>query len=195
MQDQLKLNLINSENNLRIASEESDRYSVRSELNGRVYKMMKEDGELVRRGEVIAVVGGATFNLRLSIDEIDIGRVTKGQPVMVQIDAFPGRTFTAHVEKIFPLVNERDQTVRVDADFSEPFDNGISGLAAEANIIIHEKEKAIVIPKSCLLHGDTIVLKDGTKTKKVKVVRGIETLDEVEVLEGLTPESMIARKP
>jgi HlyD family secretion protein len=192
LSDQLSLDLKNSYNNFKIAAEESGRYTVRSEMNGRVYKTLKEPGELVRRSEALAIVGsGNQFYLQLSVDELDVKRIKMAQSVIAKIDAYGDKTFEAEVIKVYPIVDARDQSVRVDAEFSSPFPEGFSGLAVEANIIIREKEKAMVIPKSFLLSGDSVILKlDGKKTKK-KIVRGIETLDEVEIVEGVSMESRL----
>ena len=73
----------------------------------------------------------------------------------------------------------------MDADFTEPLPGGFSGLALEANIVIRQKEKALVIPKAALLPGDSLTIKTAEGIRKIKVVRGIETMDEVEIAEGL----------
>jgi len=192
LRDQLALDLKNGEDNLKIAAEESNRYTVRSDLDGQVYKTLKELGELVKRSEALAVVGsGQEFYLQLSIDELDVNRVKAGQAVLANIDAFGDQTFAATVSKVYPMVDVHDQSVRVDAVFSAPFRDGLSGLAVEANIIIREKDKALVIPKSFLLAGDSVLARQDGRKKKIKVVPGIQTLDEVEILEGLTPDSRL----
>src|SRR4029077_6617699 len=114
--------------------------------------------------------------------EMDIRKVKEGQEVWVKIDAFADQTFHATVTKVHPLVDSRQQSVRVDADFKEPLVRGFSGLAVEANIVIQKKEKALVIPKSVLLTGDSVLIETKDGKKKVKIKKGIETLDEVEVL-------------
>jgi multidrug resistance efflux pump len=195
VKSQLFLELKNAENQWKIASEESGRYSVRSEIKGRVYKTLKEKGELVRRNEAVAVIGsGDSFYLRLSVDEMDIRKVKEGQAVFVKIDAFADQVFEASVSKVHPLVDSREQSLRVDADFTKPLTGGFSGLAVEANIVIQKKERALVIPKSLLLTGDSVFIRTNEGNRKVKIKKGIETLDEVEVLEGLTAENVLLVK-
>ena len=195
VKNQLFLELKNAENQWKIASEESGRYSVRSEINGRVYKTLKEKGELVRRNEAVAVIGsGDSFYLKLSVDEMDIRKVKEGQEVFVKIDAFADQVFQATVSKVHPLVDSREQSLRVDADFTKPLVDGFSGLAVEANIVIQKKERALVIPKSLLLSGDSVFIQTKDGNRKVKIKKGIETLDEVEVLEGLSIENVLLVK-
>ncbi len=176
----------NAKSQLQIASNESGRYTIRSQVDGKVFKTMKEKGELVRRNETVAVIGkDSAFYLELSVDELDVQRIKVDQEVVVKIDAYPDKTFYARVTKIYPLINKQQQSIRVDADLTGPLPGVFSGLALEANIIIQKKEKALVIPKSALLPGDSLNIKTGDGFRKIKVVKGIETMDEVEIVQGL----------
>jgi HlyD family secretion protein len=184
--NQLELELQNAKNQLAIASDESGRYTVRSEVDGVVFMTAKEKGELVRRSELIAVVGKQNaFYLELNVDELDVQRVKEGQDVLARIDAYPDKVFNAVISKVYPMVDRRQQSVTVEAELKEQLPGGFSGLALEANIVIRKKNQALVIPKSKLLPGDSVLIQSDEGAKKVKVVTGIETLDEVEIMEGL----------
>ncbi|MBS1506280.1 MAG: efflux RND transporter periplasmic adaptor subunit [Bacteroidetes bacterium] len=195
LRDQLSLDLKNSTNNLKIATEESGRYSVGSEIDGRVYKTLKEPGELVRRTEAMAIVGsGNQFYLQLNVDELDIKKIKVGQKVLAKIDALGEKPYEATVVKVYPIVDARDQSVRVDAEFDHGLPEAFSGLAVEGNILVRQKENALVIPKSYLQPGDSVIVKMNGERKKIKVQRGIETLDEVEIVDGLSAESQLMLK-
>ena len=184
--NQLFLDLQNTKNQFQIASNESGRYTIRSEVDGIVFKTIKEKGELIRRNEMVAIIGKKdAFYLQLHVDELDIERIKVGQKVLAKIDAYPNKIFKAQVNKIYPLVNQQQQSFRVDATLVQNLPGQFSGLAVEANIIIHQKEKALVIPKSTLLPGDSVLINTEDGNKKIKIVKGIETMEEVEVVEGL----------
>ncbi len=184
--NQLYIELQNTKSQLQIAGDETGRYIIKSNVDGRVFKTMKEKGELVRRTEAVAVIGKENlFYLQLSVDELDVQRLKVGQDVLVKIDAYPGEVFNARVSKIYPMINKQLQSIRVDADLAEELPGGFSGLALEANIIIQRKANAVVIPKTALLPGDSVHIKTDDGVKKIKVTTGIETLDEVEIAAGL----------
>jgi HlyD family secretion protein len=187
MRNQLYLELQNARHQLQIASDESGRYVVRSDIDGKVFRTMKERGELVRRYEAVAIIGNDnSFYLQLQVDELDINRVKAGQEIVVKIDAYPGKLFRSTVDKVYPMINQQQQSVRVDATLQDPLPGVFSGLAVEANIIIRQKEKALVVPKSALLNGDSLRIRTGSEETFVKVRRGLETFDEVEIVEGLS---------
>lgn len=186
IKNDLFLALQSAESQWKVAQEESDHYELRSEVDGMVFKIMKERGELVRRSEPVAIVGKRdNFYLKLTVDELDVQRLKIGQEVVVKIDAYPQKVFRGKVNKVYPLIDTRQQSLRVDAALEEKLPAGFSGLAVEANIIIRKKDKAIVVPKSVLLPGDSVWVKTAQGERKVKVIRGIETLDEVEIVKGL----------
>jgi HlyD family secretion protein len=131
------------------------------------------------------------FYLQLSIDELDIQRIQKDQRVVVKIDAFPDKIFEASITKVYPMVNLQQQSLRADATLRDSLPGAFSGLAVEANIIIREKENALVIPKTALFPGDSVYIKTDAGKQKVKVKTGIETLDEIEIIEGLNAEQKL----
>ena len=191
-QNDLDLAIQNSYNQLKISEEESANYILRSDIDGMVFKIMKEKGELVRRSEVVAVVGMPdNFYLKLTVDELDIQRVKEGQEVAVKIDAYPDKIYRGSVSKVYPLVDTRQQSLRVDVILIEKLPGLFSGLAVEANIIIRQKENALVIPKQSILPGDSVLISTSEGEKKVKIMRGIETLDETEVISGLDVDSKL----
>jgi HlyD family secretion protein len=192
VKSQLYLDLQNAKNNLAISADERGRYVVRSEVEGMVFSTTKEKGELIRRGEVVAVAGKKdAYYLQLNVDELDIQRLKIGQEVLVKIDAYPGRIFKASISKIYPMVDRRQQAVRADAELKEKLPSWFSGLALEANIIIRQKNKALVIQKSALLPGDSVLIQRNDEVIKVKVAKGVQTLDEVEIIEGLDSTDFI----
>lgn len=195
-QNELNLTIQNAANQLKIAAEESGNYVVRSDIDGMVFKIMKERGELIRRSEVIAVVGKPdNFYLKVSIDELDVQRVKEGQEVIVKIDAYPEKLFKGTVHKVYKLVDTRQQLLRVDVVLNEKLPGLFSGLAVEANIVIRQKSDALVIPKQTIQPGDSVLISTGEGNKKVKIVRGIETLEETEVISGLDKDSKLILIP
>jgi multidrug resistance efflux pump len=194
--NQLYLEFQNAKNNLVITSNEGGRYIVRSETEGLVFMTSKEKGELIRRGELVAIVGKKdSYYFQLNVDELDVQRIKQGQEVLVKIDAYPDKVFNASISKIYPMVDRKQQAVRVDASVNEQLPGWFSGLALEANIIIHKKDKAVVIPKTSLLPGDSVMINTEEGSKKIKVKKGIETLDEVEILEGLDTSKQLVMMP
>jgi HlyD family secretion protein len=192
IKNRLFLELENARSQLAIAGNEAGKSIIKSEAEGRVFRTLKEKGELVRRGEPVAIVGNQnTFYLQLLVDELDIRRLQRDQEVLVTVDAIPNSIFKAIVHKIYPIVNRQQQSIRVDASLQDTLPVLFSGLAVEANIIIKRTQNALVIPRSALVGKDSLWVKTKNGNEKIRVQTGIQTLEEVEILQGLEPTSEI----
>ena len=195
LKNQLYIELKNAENNFKIAEVDKDNYTITSNVNGMVYQTFKEEGEMVRRGEPLATVGSKDqVYLQLQVDEMDVNKVKLGQEIVVKVDVYGDRTFRAKVTKIYPMINRAEQSFRVDAEFLEMLPSNFAGLSVEANIIIQEKEKALTIPKIYLVDSNFVWVEKNGDEEKVKITKGIETMEYVEVLSGLDKDSKIILK-
>jgi HlyD family secretion protein len=194
-QDQVIRDLEASRKDLRTVQDELDFFQVKSDRDGIFYESPFSPGELIKKGDILAVIGSDRGYLgSLKIDEKDISRVRLGQDVLLEMDAFPDKTFLAKVTKIYSRIDPVDQMLRVDAELSDSLPASLTGLALEANILIREKSEALVIPGNLLLPGDSVLVFQEGKEQKIKVLTGIRTLSEVEVLEGLSAESNLIKR-
>ena len=176
----------NARSQLTAANKDLHEYFIRSDRNGVVYQTYKEAGETVLPNEVVALVGGHGNQLiRLSVDQQDIGKIRIGQQVLLQTDVTGSTIYEAVVSYIFPVMNEQDQTFRIDALFCKQAAPAFIHSSVEANIIVQRKIKALVLPRSALAGNDSVwIQQKGNKTKK-GIQTGITTLDYVEVIAGL----------
>jgi HlyD family secretion protein len=182
----IRLSYANARSQLATARNELNDYFIRSEADGVVYQTFKEEGESVRNNEIVALMGKKGQRvIRLAVDQQDINRIRKGQTVLLQTDVTGKTIYEAFVSRIYPTMNEADQTFRVDALFREtpghPFIHG----SLEANIVVRKKEQALTLPRDALIGKDSILLTQNGKRRKAGIQIGIVTLDQVEILSGV----------
>jgi RND family efflux transporter MFP subunit len=156
---------------------------IKAVVGGRVYKRMKQNGDFVRRGDVLAVIGSTNdLYAKLSVDETNINKVRVGQPVIVELNTSKDKTFRAAVTEIYPSFDEQTQSFYCKAVFTDKLDFKVSGTQLQANIIISEKKNALVIPKNYLGFGDKVKVKG---KGEVDVKTGFVSSEWVEILDGL----------
>jgi multidrug efflux pump subunit AcrA (membrane-fusion protein) len=181
-----------AEAQLRIQASEQGNYQVLSDTDGMLFEIYRKEGELVRKGEPIAMLGSAdNCYLQLSIDELDIAKIKIGQEVLVAIDIYPDQFFKANIAKIYPLMNAKEQAFRVDAQFQAPFKPSFAGLNVEANIIIQQKEKALTIPKRLVSNDSVWVLDADGQPQRTAIKKGLENMELVEIVSGLSENSQL----
>jgi HlyD family secretion protein len=85
------------------ASIQLDYTQLKSPLDGVVTSRNIEPGESVNSGrEVLTVSDLARVDLKIFVDETEIGKVRPGQKVDIKVDTFPGKTYTGTVSFISP---------------------------------------------------------------------------------------------
>ncbi len=193
--DQLKIDLENAESAYRVNQSQEGYFVVRSATAGLLYEIYREVGEVVRRNEPLALIGnGKNLYLQLAIDELDIGRIRLGQTVLVTADSYNGQIFKARVQKIYPLLSKQEQTFRIDAEFDKQPPASFAGLNVEANIVVHDKEKAMLVPRTAMAAPDSVwVLHDG-KPVATHVLIGAQNDEVVEILRGIDSTTMVVIK-
>jgi multidrug efflux pump subunit AcrA (membrane-fusion protein) len=175
---------------------EKEKYSIKSDCNGIVYQTMREQGEAVRIGEPVVLIGSISDRvIRLAVDPENIKRIRTGQQVLIRSEVTGDSVFNATIRKVYDMMTESSQSFRVDAYFNETYPVSFVHSPAEANIIIDIKKDALVLPREALVGVDSVwTVKDG-KTQKIKVRIGINTLDQVEILGGLQEDTPVILPP
>lgn len=180
---QLKLISNQSKNNFEIAKIVENDLIIRSELNGVVYKINKEKGELISSQESQAIIGSDKFIIELTVDEFDVLKIKKGQEVIIAMDSYKSEVFTAEIMSIDPMMNTRTRSFQAKAIFTNPPEVLYPNLTVEANIIIDKKEAVLTIPRNYMVN-DTMVMLEGGKLQKVAT--GLMDYDVVEITNGIS---------
>jgi len=188
---QLKNELERAENAYRMQVNNSGDFSINSKIDGKVYAINKEEGELVMQQEPLAMIGDADeFLLELQVDELDIGRIRLNNKVMVTLDTYGDSVFEAFISKIYPLLDKRTQTFLVEAELKERPAVLYPALSLEANIIVRDKEKALAIPKVYLLDNEYVLSEAG---EKIPVNVGVNNLEYVEIQGDIDTTTVLAK--
>lgn len=188
MENELRTKMEQARNAYESSRANSEEFTLRSTINGKVYALYKEPGEVVMPNEPLAMIGSPdTFVVELLVDEVDVVQVKTGQVALISLDAYGDRVFEAVVAKIYPQKDPRNQTFKVEARFNDPPETLYPGLSGEANIVIARREGVLTIPRSYLVGKDSVLTPDGMR----KVTTGLHTLERVEITSGLEPGTQL----
>lgn len=177
-----------AQNNVSATAIATNDFMVTSKIDGKVYALFKEPGELVTSMEPLAVLGSADrFIIKLLVDEVDIVRINNAQQVLLVLEAYADTIFEAQISKIYPKKDERNQTFTVEAVFINSPEVLYPGLSGEANLIIAQKENVLTIPKAYLIGDDKVNTDAGIITVKT----GLKNMDAIEILSGIQKDTYI----
>lgn len=187
---ELQNQLQQASNNYQTAVNTAQDFTISSKINGTVYALYKKPGEIVNTQQAIALVGSSQlFEIEMLVDEVDIVVIKIGQKVLITLDAYQGQVFTAVIDKVYPTKDKRNQTFKVTSRFKNPPKTLYPGLSGEGNIITAFKENVLTIPRDYLIEGNKV----NTSTGLISVTVGLQNLERVEILSGISESTELIK--
>lgn len=159
-------NVTSAQASLSTAQTNRDRATIRSPVSGVVLVRQVEPGQTVAASfntPTLFVLAEdlAVMQLRVKVDEADVGQVEAGQSATFTVDAYPGRQFPAQVERVdlasgnIATAAETAQTnsvVEYEARLTVDNASGLlrPGMTATANIETQNTAAQMVVPNGAL---------------------------------------------
>lgn len=169
--------------------------------NGLIYSLMVKPGTYVSRGMLLAeIYRPGNVRLRAYVDEPDLGRIQKGQPVMIEWNGMPERRWTGSVEKPAEQVialNNRS-VGHVLCYIANGPKELIPNLNVQVEITTALSANALVIPRSALTNRDgkpVVLLSEGNSTTVKPIKYGIINSEEIEILSGIREGDAVVSNP
>jgi multidrug efflux pump subunit AcrA (membrane-fusion protein) len=155
-----------------------------------VFGVMKKPGDYLKKGDVIAQLGAGEMIIKLSIAEDDISRIKIGQLAYISFNSHNEQVLKARITKIYPAFDAAQQAFIVEARLTDNKGiNQLNGTQLQANIIVEQKNNALVVPSYCVMNNNYVLLKNQAAKKSVQT--GIRTLEWTEIISGLTENDVL----
>ena len=191
LQKQLNFQSKQAQKNVEITNSNAGDFLIKSEVNGKVYTVLKEQGEMVAIQNPIAIIGDdRDFIIELQIDEYDITKIRLSQKVLLTMDSYKGQVFEATISKIDPIMNAQTKSFTVEALFTNPPTTLYPNLTLEANIIIQIKEQVLTLPRNYVTDDNFVTL---SNKEKRKVNIGLRDYQKVEIIDGITEHDALIK--
>ncbi len=156
---------------------------------GLVQQRHVEEGMFVQVGSPIAtIVRNDVLRFRGAVPERIAPELKLGQRVLLNIQ-YVSQPVTAFITRISPALEMQSRSLTFEATIDNKSATLKPGLFAEAEIILDDQAKAVVIPESALVEfaGAEKVWKVVSGQAKEQPVRaGRRTANQIEIMEGLS---------
>jgi len=152
-------------------------------------------GDYVQPGQALTnLVRLDPMRVDFQVPENALAKLAAGLPVRVQVDAFPGRTFTGKVIAIDPQINPATHSVLIRASVGNTDHTLLPGLFARFELVQAQRANALLVPERALWPvGDKVFVfrvVDG-KAQQVEVRVGERLPGQVEIRSGLAAGDVI----
>ncbi len=134
------------------------------------------------------------LKIDFKLPETALTEITTGQSVIVEVDALPGRTFSAEIYAISPMVDVNGRALHVRARMKNPDLLLRPGLFARVTVKGRDTHEVVMVPESAIVPrgGETFVyVIRGGKAVETKVTLGKREAGKVQILSGLEAKSTV----
>lgn len=179
---------------------------VRSTIDGMVLDVPVEEGNSVIQantfndGTTIASVADMKdIIFEGKVDETEVGKISEGMPIELEIGAIDKEKFAAILEYISPKGVEENGAIQFEIKADVKLKEGQfirAGYSANANIVLERKDSVLVIPEGMLkFKNDSSYVEIQTAELQVFekrfVTTGLSDGINIEITEGLTKEDKV----
>jgi multidrug efflux pump subunit AcrA (membrane-fusion protein) len=169
---------------------------IRAPFEGHVKDRMVSPGQYVKvQTPVMVIVDTNRLRARLKVPEKMAGWVAVGQPVKVQVEAYPLRSFEGAVSRMNPSVDPQTRAFDVEALLDNRDGVLKPGFFARASIVSSRVDQALVVPQDALryLYGVyKVYTVEQSALHETEVKLGAREGAEVEIVSGLKEGSSVA---
>jgi len=138
---------------------------------------------------ILQVVDISTVRMVSNLVEKDFKRITQGVQAEVEVDAFPGETFSGTVSRVAPVFDAATRTASMEIEVPNPGYRLKPGMYARVRLTAERKPDALTVPRNAVVDSEGrrgVFLPDGQTAKFQPVRTGLQDNTSVEILEGLT---------
>lgn len=162
----------------------------RSPVSGIVMEKRALQGMRFMPGEALYQIADlSSIWVIADVFEQDIGLVKNGARATVNINAYPGKTFSGRVTYVYPTLSAETRTVPVRVELANPGGLLKPGMFAQVELPVDAKGQVITVPVSAVIDSGTrqIVLVDqgAGRYASREVKLGARSDTHVEVLDGV----------
>lgn len=167
--------------------------SLAAPISGVITVQNAKVGEVASAGATMfSIISDNNLEVDSYVPEVDIGKVSVGNPVTMTLDAFPGEQFTGKVFYIDPaqtvIQGVVDYLVKVSFDKHDPRIK--SGLTVNLTINTKTDNNVLILPQYAVLQNDSgmfVETVSGNKVVQTPVTVGIQDdSGNIEILSGVT---------
>jgi len=167
------------------------RITITAPRDGVVGELSVREGATVAVGSPLLRLNGLdTVWIDAAIPEMQIGRVTAAASATVELPAFPGERFPAHLDALLPQIDTATRTQTARLVLSNPDHRIAPGMFAQVEFSASpDRAAGVLVPTEAVIATGTrsvVIVVDGDGRFRAQEIRtGDESGGKTEVLDGL----------
>jgi len=167
-------------------------------VDGIVFDRQVSPGALVGPTSPIVTLIPPSLEAAINVDETQLGSISQGQAVSLQVPAFPDQVFNGTVTNVAPGVDQKTRTASVRIRPRDDAGKLKPGMLAQVTIITATQSDALLVPREAVVGTPapnsqaTLVTLDGGHALRTIVQLGLVSDRAVQVNSGLSDGQVVA---
>jgi RND family efflux transporter MFP subunit len=172
--------------------------TVTAPVDGVIADRLVSPGAMVSQQTPIVSLVPPALELVVNVEEAQLGQIAEGQPVQIEVPAFPKQPFEGTVKSISPTVDNKSRTAAVRVEPKDDDTRLRPGMFARLNIVTGQKQNALLVPKEAILNSGAnssplvITIDDSGQVHRTPIKLGLQNDNTAEVVGGLDEGQLVA---
>ena len=159
---------------------------VKAQFAGVISAKNYEDGEMYTGAHILTLTQISRLKAIINIPETYFPLVHQGMKVSIESDIYPGQTFPATIEIVYPTVDAASHTFQAKLNIPNASEKIRPGMYVRTQLAVGEVD-AIVVPYQSVLkltgsNDRYVFVADGTTARRVAVTLGQRFDDRIEII-------------
>jgi len=178
-----------------LAQAKLDECLISAPFAGIITQVYVRPGDLaVPRQSLLKIMDPTSLVVRAGLPESCATYLRQGAAATVQLDAYPEKTYSAKIERIYPRLESNSRTRLVELRITDPVEL-MPRMFARISLTGRIIENAVVVPAKAIVatpRGEQVlfIAHDGIAIKR-QVTLGLEQGDRVQILTGVQPGEFV----
>lgn len=176
---------------MEVALDKFESKTLKAPFSGKVVDIFVEEGDFIEGShDVVYLIDDSSYEVEVSISEVDCQRVEVGQEVEIELDILQEQIFSGKVVEVAEYARSEGGvvTVPVTLRMDEVSPHFKPGFSATAEIIVDSVEDALIVPVTAISEskqGNMVLKAEGNQATPTPVKTGISDGFYREIVEGL----------
>ena len=135
-------------------------YTITAPISGTIIEKDAKVGDAVKTGDTLCIVYDLSYlEMSINVDELQISSITVGQKVQITADAVPDKTYVGTVTRVSMKGASNGGTTTYPVTIRIDDTDGLRpGMNANAEIVVAEAKKALVVPNAAVMRGSYVLV-------------------------------------
>jgi RND family efflux transporter MFP subunit len=170
---------------------------IKASFNGTISERLVEPGDVIPlHKHMMSLIDNRSLIVKIYISELLLPLIQKNDPVKIKIDALGDQQFNGQVIRTHPTIDENTRRGIIEVELNPTPTDALPGQLSRVTLQTISKTR-LMVPFDAVRHdndGAYVYAVIENKSKRIAIRTGIQSSEEIEILDGLNENDNIVTR-